>query len=112
MAVKAVSERVYACEASEVMVVMAKDVLMHNVEVETVRVIPKLFLVPEKVSFLLTETFDSGLLEEHVLETMLHAWRKLLAPGCRVVPAWAEFYLVLVECGLLGSVKGSEWWQI
>jgi len=105
MAVKAGAERVYACEASEVMVVTAKDVLMHNVEGEKVRLIPKLSLdmdekdVPEKVSLLITETFDSGLLGEHVLETMLHAWRKFLAPGCRVVPAWAEFYLVPVECG-------------
>ena len=45
MAVKAGAERVYDCEASEVMVVMAKDKLMHNVEVEKVRVIPKWFLM-------------------------------------------------------------------
>ena len=38
--------------------------------------------VPEKVTLLVTETFDSVLLGEHMLETMLHAWRNFLAPGC------------------------------
>ena len=51
------------------------------------RLIPKLSLdmvqtdMPEKVALLVTETFDSVLLGEHVLETMLHAWRNFLAPG-------------------------------
>jgi len=103
MASKAGAERVYTCEASEVMALTAKDVLVHNVEGMKVKLIPKLSLdmdqvdVPEKVSLLITETFDSGLLGEHVLETMLHAWRNFLADGCRVVPASAEFFVMPVE---------------
>jgi len=103
MASKAGAERVYTCEASEVMAVTARDVLQRNVEGERVKLIPKLSLdmsqedVPEKVSLLVTETFDSGLLGEHVLETVLHAWRNFLAPDCHVVPARAEFYVVPVQ---------------
>jgi type II protein arginine methyltransferase len=72
------AERVYAWEASEVKAVTAKDVLVNKVEGEWVRLIHKLSLdmdmdVPEKMTLLVTETFDSGLLGEHVLETMLHA---------------------------------------
>jgi len=114
MASKAGAERVYACEASEVMAVTAKDVLMHNVEGVKVRLIPKLSLdmnqtdVPEKVKLLVTETFDSGLLGEHVLETMLHAWRNFLSPGSRVIPASADFFVVPVECGQLRKVVRSK----
>ena len=69
------------------------------------RLIPKLSLdmvqteMPEKVALLVTETFDSVLLGEHVLETMLHAWRNFLAPGCCMVPVRAEFFVVPEECG-------------
>ena len=70
------------------MAVTAKDVLVHNLEGEQVKLIPKLSLdldqtdVPEKLTLLVTKTFDLGMLGEHVLETMLHAWRNFLAPGC------------------------------
>ena len=63
------------------MAVTAKDVLVHNVEGERVRLIPKLSLdmvqtdMPEKVTLLVTETFDSVLLGKHVLETMLCSMR-------------------------------------
>ena len=82
------------------MAVTSKDVLVHKVEGERVRLITKLSLdlvqtdVPEKVTLLNTETFDSVLLGEHMLETMLHAWRNFLAPGCCMVPARAEFFVV------------------
>ena len=70
------------------MAVTAKDVLVHNLEGEQVKLIHKLSLdldqtdVPEKLTLLVTKTFDLGMLGEHVLETMLHAWRNFLAPGC------------------------------
>ena len=67
----------------------------------------------------MTETFDAGLLGEHVLESLAHAWHNFLTPGhsrymsfnmivfikhpnafiiCRVVPAKAEFKTAPVEC--------------
>ena len=65
----------------------------------------------------MTETFDAGLLGEHVLESLAHAWQNFLTPGhsrymsfnmidslynafiiCRVVPAKAEFKTAPVEC--------------
>ena len=68
--------------------------------------------MPEKVTLLNTETFDSVLLGEHMLETMLHAWRNFLAPGCCMVTARAEFFVVPEECrqvrravGLLGNLE-------
>ena len=34
-----------------------------------------------KVDVLVTETFDAGLLGEHVLESLAHAWQNFLTAG-------------------------------
>ena len=34
-----------------------------------------------QVDLLVTETFDGGLLGEHVLESLAHAWQTFLTPG-------------------------------
>ena len=104
MASKAGAERVYACEASEVMAITAREVFIHNEEDGArVRLIPKLSVdmdqqdVPEKVSMIVTETFDSGLLGEHVLQTLHHAHQHLLAPGGKIVPQAATFFVAPIQ---------------
>jgi hypothetical protein len=39
-----------------------------------------------RADLLVTETFDAGLFGEHVLETLDHAHKELLAEKARVVP--------------------------
>ena len=73
----------------------------------------------------MTETFDAGLLGEHVLESLAHAWQNFLTPGhsrytChvpsrassyfyfRVVPAKAEFITAPVECVSVGRGLSLE----
>ena len=83
------------------MVITMREVLLCNPEGSKVRLLPKLSLdldtedISEKVAtvtdgdrtvrvqvdLLVTETFDSGLLGEHVLESLAHAWQTFLTPG-------------------------------
>ena len=102
MACKAGAVKVFACESSEVMVATAKDVLLANQE-ERVRLIPKLSSemnssdIPERLSLLVTETFDSGLLGEHCLESLRHAIENFMTPDFRVLPRAANFYIVPIQ---------------
>ena len=102
MATQAGAEKVFACEASEVMAATARDVLLINQE-KRVRLIQKLSTdmtssdVPERLSLLVTETFDSGLLGEHVLQSVYHAIQNFLTPEYRVVPRAANFYIVPIQ---------------
>ena len=86
----------------QVMAMTCREVLLRNPEGSWVRPIPQLSLdmdktdipeqVPQKnfsqfrfdvcqVDILVTETFDAGLLGEHVLESLAHAWQNFLSPG-------------------------------
>ena len=105
MAARAGALTVTACEASEAMVDTARAVLASNPTGSIVHLVPKLSLdltcpadMPAKADLCVTETFDSGLLGEHVLESLCDAWRRLLAPGCQVIPARAEFVAAPLEC--------------
>merc|ERR1719266_376815 len=115
MAARAGADRVYACEASEVMAMTCREVLLQNPEGSRVRLIPQLSLdmdkadIPEQVDILVTETFDAGLLGEHVLESLAHAWKNFLTPGhSKVVPAKAEFITAPVECVSVGRGLSLE----
>ena len=110
MASMAGARRVYACEAAEVMAVTAREVFIHNQEAGArVKLIPKLSVdmdqedVPEKVSLIVTETFDAGLLGEHVLETLHHAHKHLLAPGGKIVPHAASFLVAPIQSKRISS---------
>lgn len=76
IAARAGAEKVFACEASEDMFNIADDVIRSNNGDSKVKLISKLSTdmtnedVPEKVSLIVTETFDAGLLGEHVLESL------------------------------------------
>ena len=57
-----------------------------------------------RVSLVVTETVDAGLLGEHTIPTLRHAWRELLEPanlasaGGHVIPCGARVYATAIEC--------------
>ena len=106
LASRAGADTVVACEVSEVMSITAREVFVHNPEAAArVKLVPKLSVdltpedLPDKVSVVVTETFDCGLLGEHALETLHHALTHLLEAGGRVVPAGAELYVAPIQSG-------------
>ncbi|XP_037087063.1 protein arginine N-methyltransferase 9-like [Pollicipes pollicipes] len=111
MAVEAGASSVYACESSELMSQVGATVLKDNNMADQVHLIAKPSLqltvgadLPKKAALLLTETFDAGLLGEHVLSALQHAWEHLLLPpsdGGRVLPAAATVRACAVESDYL-----------
>ena len=103
MAVRAGAENVAACEVSSLMIKLAKTIASVNNCQEIIHFIPKLSInlnegdVPSKFSLVVTETFDSGLFGEHVLETLHHAHHNLLADNGRILPASAKFYVAPIQ---------------
>ena len=103
MAVKAGAENVVACEVSSLMIELSKKISNVNNCEEKIKCIPKLSInlneedVPEKFSLIVTETFDSGLFGEHVLEILHHAHLNLLAQDGRILPASAKFYVAPIQ---------------
>ncbi|XP_022253594.1 protein arginine N-methyltransferase 9-like isoform X1 [Limulus polyphemus] len=126
-AVKAGADQVIACEMSEALCVTAADVLKANHMDKRVKVINKHSTemlipkdLPERVSLLVTETFDAGLFGERILLTLQHAWQNLLlSPKVStdeteqttsslskddfsqlgfVIPSKAKVWAALVEC--------------
>ncbi|XP_066487962.1 protein arginine N-methyltransferase 9 [Tiliqua scincoides] len=108
---------VYACELSKTMYELACEVLaanhldgeikllhMKSLDIE----IPK--HIPERVSLVVTETVDSGLFGEGIVESLIHAWEHLLLPPKpngtsvgsenygKVIPAGATIWGMAVEC--------------
>ncbi|XP_054720388.1 protein arginine N-methyltransferase 9-like [Uloborus diversus] len=90
MAVDAGAEKVYACEASEIMSAVLQNVIETNnkditafSKFSTDLCVPD--DLPEKVSLIVTEIFDAGLFGEHVLETLNHAWEHLLVSNANCV---------------------------
>ncbi|XP_034969998.1 protein arginine N-methyltransferase 9 [Zootoca vivipara] len=115
---KAGAPSVYACELSKTMYELACEVLgannldgeikllhMKSLDIE----IPK--HIPERVSLVVTETVDSGLFGEGIVESLIHAWEHLLLPPKpndgtvnaenygKVIPAGAIVWGMAVECG-------------
>ncbi|GFU33651.1 protein arginine N-methyltransferase 9 [Nephila pilipes] len=84
MAADANAEKVYACEASEIMFAVLQNVIQVNDK--PVKIFQKFSTellidedLPEKVSLIVTEIFDAGLFGENSLETLNHAWEYLLS---------------------------------
>uniref|UniRef100_A0A1B6LWV0 Uncharacterized protein n=2 Tax=Graphocephala atropunctata TaxID=36148 RepID=A0A1B6LWV0_9HEMI len=80
---------VHACDYSPTMCSIAQDVLQANKMADSVTIINKLSNsltipqdLPRRKSLVVTETMDAGLLGEHLLQTLLHAWDQLLLPPC------------------------------
>ncbi|CAN7995739.1 unnamed protein product [Ixodes hexagonus] len=111
-ALSAGAEKVYSCEVSPTSCEMARTIFEENGFGTEARIINKLsteLVVPgdldERVSLVITETFDSGLFGEHVLTSLAHAWDCLLEQEVQrvqpeVIPGRAEVFACLIE---------SEW---
>ncbi|XP_054845718.1 protein arginine N-methyltransferase 9 [Eublepharis macularius] len=114
---KAGASSVYACELSKTMYELACEVLVANNLDGEIRLLHMKSLdieipkhIPERVSLVVTETVDSGLFGEGIVESLVHAWEHLLLPpksndgevGAKnygkVIPAGATIWGMAVEC--------------
>ncbi|XP_027033490.1 protein arginine N-methyltransferase 9 isoform X3 [Tachysurus fulvidraco] len=116
---KAGARDVYACELSKTMYELACEVVSANSMAESIKILHKKSLdmeiprdIPNRVSLVVTETVDAGLLGEGIMESLIHAWKHLLLPPPtaedvplsnpsqtgRVIPAGATVYCMAVEC--------------
>lgn len=117
-AVQGGAEEVYACEMSKTMYEMGHDVLKANKMETQVHTIHKKSTdmkvgddIPKRVSLVVTETLDCGLLGEGILTTIEHAWTHLLLPSkgsalqqsdfnpvSKVIPGGAVMFAVVIMC--------------
>ena len=116
-AVQSGAKKVYACEMSKTMYEMGLDVLKANKMEKLVHTIHKKSTemkegndIPQRVSLVVTETLDCGLLGEGILATVEHAWADLLMtstddlhhsnakPVSKVIPAGAVVYAMAIMC--------------
>ncbi|KAM9476898.1 protein arginine N-methyltransferase 9 isoform 2-T2 [Clarias gariepinus] len=116
---KAGASEVYACELSKTMYELACEVLSANGMADSIKVLHKKSLdmeiprdIPGRVSLVVTETVDAGLLGEGIVESLIHAWKHLLLPPAnaegvplsspsqtgRVIPAGATVFAMALEC--------------
>lgn len=116
-AVQSGAKEVYACEMSKTMYEMGLDVLKANKMEKLVHTIHKKSTemkvgddIPERVSLVVTETLDCGLLGEGILATVEHTWDNLLKPSTddmhqsnakpvsKIIPAGAVVYAMAIMC--------------
>ncbi|XP_071439633.1 protein arginine N-methyltransferase 9-like [Hetaerina americana] len=88
-AAKAGALNVHSCEISPTMYQIANDVIKSNDFAGKINLLNKSSYnvqipadIPERVSLVVTETMDCGLLGEHVLTILSDAWKRLLLPPC------------------------------
>ncbi|XP_046387925.1 protein arginine N-methyltransferase 9-like [Ischnura elegans] len=89
-AAKAGAQNVYSCEMSATMHQIAEDVIKRNNFSRKINLYNKSSYnlqipsdIPERLSLVVTETMDCGLLGEHVLTILSDAWKRLLLPPCK-----------------------------
>ncbi|KAK6635991.1 hypothetical protein RUM43_009643 [Polyplax serrata] len=121
------AREIYACDTSGVMIETARKVLECNNASSFIKLIHKhsneLCVptdIPQRVSLVITETMDSGLLGENILPTLAHAWTNLLLPPVSsssnphtgdcgfVIPSAARIYLTGIECDSCSSYRDSD----
>lgn len=98
-------QKVYSCETSNVMCDIQQKILAAN-SGNAVNLITKMSSdlkvgqdISERVSLIVTEIFDCGLLGEGVIPTIINAWEDLLVPDTgKVIPQSAVVYGVCIEC--------------
>ncbi|XP_066535623.1 protein arginine N-methyltransferase 9 [Hoplias malabaricus] len=115
---KAGASEVYACELSKTMYELAGEVVSANDMADSIKILHMKSLemeipkdIPNRVSLVVTETVDAGLLGEGIIESLIHAWKHLLLPPPnpeeplstpsqtgRVIPAGATVFGMAVEC--------------
>ncbi|KAK3100629.1 hypothetical protein FSP39_022782 [Pinctada imbricata] len=114
MAVDAGATDIYACDQSRTMCEIAADVLHANRADHKVKLLCKSstdLKIPqdlkERVSMVVTETFDAALFGENVIPTLKHAWEDLLQPlevtdvSPMVIPSMATMYVCAIECEII-----------
>ncbi|KAK3923299.1 Protein arginine N-methyltransferase 9 [Frankliniella fusca] len=81
------AKKIWACESNKFIFKMAQSILAANNVSQQIHLINKHsnsisipLDIPEKVSMIITEVFDAGLVGEGVLPMLLHAWEHLLLP--------------------------------
>ncbi|XP_011707717.1 PREDICTED: putative protein arginine N-methyltransferase 9 isoform X1 [Wasmannia auropunctata] len=96
--------KVYACECSEAMTLIAKEVFKSN-NATDINLIPKLSFdlkvpvdIPERVKLIVTETFDAGLFGELVIPSMINVHMNILDLNGMVIPMGATVYTAVIEC--------------
>jgi tetratricopeptide (TPR) repeat protein len=103
MAARAGARHVSTCEAVPLIAAQARAVIDRNGLADRITLHAKrsdaLVVgadLPERADLLVTETFASGVLSEHVLPTLEHARAQLLTPDATIIPcaAAAHGYLV------------------
>ena len=106
MSARAGAAHVTSCEAVSIIADRARDIVAKNGLSSRVNVIGRRSYdlevgkdLPHRADVLVTETFSSGLINEHVLPTVEHAHANLLIPGATVIPATAS---------ALGYVAGGQ----
>ncbi|KAK9506447.1 hypothetical protein O3M35_008385 [Rhynocoris fuscipes] len=117
------AEIVYACDYSENMIDIANQVVSSNLNPDSIVIIPKMSNditipsdIPYRCSLVVTEVMDAAVFGERILQTLLHAWEKLLpSPSAtfpyRVIPHKAMIYIAPVQClkiARLNQVLGEE----
>ena len=132
LAVRGGASRVYGCEVDVAMATMSRDIIAGNGMTDKISIInksstylsipqdlperfeqTKLFFIVNiysRVSLVVTETVDAGLLGEAIVKTIRHAWSRLLLPrqpggstnqiprGGHVIPCGATVYAMAIEC--------------
>src|SRR5271156_392932 len=103
MAARAGARHVTTCEAVPLIAAQARAVIDRNGFADRITLHAKRSTalmvgaeLPERAELLVTETFASGVLSEHVLPTLEHARAQLLTPDAAIIPcaAAALGYLV------------------
>lgn len=93
------ARRVYAVESTAIAEAAARVIDANGVadKVRVVREHSSNLTLPELGTILVTETIGNDPLDEHILEIVSDARRRLLAPRARVIPARIEIVAVVVE---------------
>uniref|UniRef100_A0A8D8JPV8 Protein arginine N-methyltransferase domain-containing protein n=1 Tax=Culex pipiens TaxID=7175 RepID=A0A8D8JPV8_CULPI len=88
--------KVAACDGSEIMVQIARDVFGANGLSDRICLFQSFsqdLKIGDKFSLIVTETLDSGAFGEGILETLIHAKQNLLLPEGRIVPSQVVLYV-------------------
>lgn len=98
-AARAGAARVYAIESSAIADTAARVFALNGVDanVTVVRGFSTTIDLPERADVLVTEMIGNDPLDEHLLEIVADAKKRLLVPGGRIVPSAIEIVAVPVE---------------
>ncbi|XP_047120096.1 protein arginine N-methyltransferase 9-like isoform X1 [Schistocerca piceifrons] len=109
-AVEGGAKEVFSCDVSETMINIAEKVISANNASGKIRLINKMSTdiripedIPNRVSLVVTEIVDAGLVGEGILQTLSHASSSLMAPGAQVIPCGAFLRVVAISSHYIAS---------